>query len=516
MEQSDPKTLVTAETTPPSAEAEDGRPAQMDQRTLSGRSEEDRFDLVIIGGGVGGLVAASGAAQWGARVALIEKEALGGDCLHYGCVPTKTLIRSAKVAALLRRSEEFGLEKTGLRVNFPQVMARMRAVQAEIGQNDDPERFRKMGIRVIFGSGSFLDPQTFEVDGERIRGKKFLLATGSRPVILPIPGLQEAGALTNVTALQLDHLPQSMVILGAGPIGLEFAQVFARLGTQVTVIEKMGQILPREDKEVADLLEGILKKEGIEIITCMETREVRKTSHGKKFVAGQCEICGTLELEVEEVLIAIGRAPNVEGLNLEAAGVRYDRKGIQVDRTLRTTARNIWACGDVAGPYLFTHVAEYQAGIILSNALLPLIRRKADYTVVPWVTYTDPELGRVGLTEAEAREKYGEKNVQVYRFPFQQVDRAVIEGEGEGLIKLVCDRKQRILGAHLLGPGAGELLHEVVLAARARLPITRISQTIHVYPTLAQGVKRACDQYYRQKLFSGWFPKIARRLISFS
>ena len=473
----------------------------------------NQFDIVIIGGGVAGLVTASGAAQFGAKVALVEKESLGGDCLHWGCVPTKTLVNSAKVASLVRRSEEFGIETSGAQVNFEKVISRMRSVQERIGRNDDPERFRKMGVEVIFGEGHFLDPHTFEVDGRQLRAKKFLIATGSRPVVIPIPGLKESGVLTNITALKLDYLPRSMAILGAGPIGLEFAQVFHRLGTKVTVIEKMGQVLPREDKEAADALEAILKEEGIEIVTCMEVKEVKREAGGKRLLAAQCEIHGNLNLEVDEIMIAIGRAPNLEGLNLNLAGVEFDKKGIKADSTLRTTQRHIFAAGDVTGLYAFTHVAEYQAGIVVSNALFPFMNRKADYRVVPWVTYTDPELGRVGLTEEEAKKQYGEKNIQVFRFKFDEVDRAVIEGEGHGLIKLITDKKNQILGAHLLGPNAGELLHEFVLAMKARIPITQISQTIHVYPTLAQSVKRACDQYYRQKLFSGWFPKIARRLI---
>lgn len=485
---------------------------------MTWREFMEPFDLVIIGGGVAGLVSASGAAQLGAKVALIEKESLGGDCLHWGCVPTKTLVYSAKVATLIRRSEEFGIEKENARVNFQKIMSRMRSIQERIGKNDAPERFQKMGVEVVFGEGKFLDPHTFEINqnGKQIRGRKFLIATGSRPVMLPIPGLKESGALTNMTALQLSYLPKSMVILGAGPIGLEFAQVFARLGSKVTVIEKMGQILPREDKEAADTLETILKKEGIEIVTCMEVKEVKRNQEGKRLVAAQCEIHGTLRLDVDEIMIAIGRAPNLEGLNLSFVGVEHDKKGIKVDASMRTNVRHIFAAGDVTGLYPFTHVAEYQAGIVVSNALFPFINRKADYRVVPWVTYTDPELGRVGLTEEEAKKEYGEKNIQVFRFQFEDVDRAVIEGEGHGLIKLLCDKKNQILGVHVLGPNAGELLHEYVLAMKAKIPITQISQSIHVYPTLAQSVKRACDQYYKQKLFSGWFPKLAKRLIPYA
>jgi pyruvate/2-oxoglutarate dehydrogenase complex dihydrolipoamide dehydrogenase (E3) component len=318
--------------------------------------------------------------------------------------------------------------------------------------------------------------------------------------------------LTNVTALELESLPKSITVLGAGPIGMEFAQVFNRLGSKVTVIEKFDQVLPKEEKELSDELEKILLEEGIEIHTCTEVTNVKREG-GMKVLAASCPT-GDKVISSKEILIAIGRSPNVEGLNLEAAGVKYDkRRGIPVDLTMRTNVKHIYACGDVAGPFPFTHMAEYQAGIVLANALFPLVRRKADYRVVPWVTYVDPELARVGLTELEANEKYGKTNVKVYRFKFSEVDRAVIEGEGHGIIKLVCDRKLRLLGAHILGPHAGELIHEYVLAMKLKAPITAISQTIHVYPTVSQAVKRACDQYYREKLFTGWFPKVAKWLI---
>lgn len=478
----------------------------------------DNYDLVIIGGGVGGLVTASGASQLGARVALIEKEALGGDCLHYGCVPTKRLVTSAKVAHTVKNASSFGIDTDNYKVDFKKVMDGMREVQARIAVNDDPERFRKMGVDVIFGIGKFTDPHTFEVNGRKLKGRKFLIATGSSPVILPIKGLAESGALTNVSILKLEELPKSLVVLGAGPIGMEFAQVFSRLGSKVTIIEKMGNILAREETELTDELEKILKDEGIEIHTCTEVTEVTTGTNdenkGKKVLKTQC-VTGEMIIEADEILMAIGRSPNVEGIGLDEAGVKYEkRRGITTDLTLRTSQNHIYACGDVTGPYAFTHTAEYQAGIVISNALFPLPKkRKADYRVVPWVTYTSPELARVGMTETEAIEKHGTDKVSVYRFRFDEVDRAIIEGSGHGMIKLVCDKKARLLGAHLMGPSAGELLHELTLAMKENLPITKISQTIHVYPTLSQAVKRACDQYYKEKLFTGWFPKFTSWVI---
>ena len=483
------------------------------------RTRIQGYDLVVIGGGAGGLVAALGGARLGAKTALVEKRKLGGDCLHYGCVPSKTLIYSAKVYSLIRRAEEFGIGPTQTQLDFKKVMQRMRDVQGKIGEHDRPENFEKQGIKVIFGEGHFEDDHTFAIDGRKLYAKRFIIATGSRPVILPIPGLKESGVLTNETAIDtLDTLPSSIAILGAGPIGMEFAQVFLRLGSKVTVIEKMGQILPREDKEIADTLEGILRQEGMQIVTCTEVKSVR-SSGSKKLLEAVCPLGATHPgagetFEVDEVMIAIGRAPNVEGLGLEVAGVAYTKKGITVNEKMQTSRKHIFAVGDVVGSFPFTHMAEHQGGVALSNAFFPFLGRKADYSAVPWVTYTDPELGRLGETEAEAREKYG--SVRVYRFPFQSTDRAIIEGEERGFIKVICDKKGFILGAHVLGPNGGELLHEFTVAKKNRLPIGQLSSTIHAYPTLAQAVRKSADQYYTEKLFKGFLPKLARLLVRVS
>lgn len=468
-----------------------------------------RFDLTIIGGGVGGLVTASGASQLGAKVALIEKEKLGGDCLHYGCVPTKSLVHTAKLISLMQRATEFGLNHVNVDFEFKNIMDHMRSVQNKIGENDDPKRFEKMGIKLFFGKGSFKDSKTFEVNGTTIKSRKFLIATGSRPITLPIPGLDKVDFLNNIKILALDKLPESLIVIGAGPIGLEFAQVFSRFGSKVTIIEKAGQILPREEKELADILEGVLKKEGIEIVTCVDIKKVEQ-SDNKKIVLAECT--GTeKKFEADELLVAIGRAPNIEDLNLDKIGVRTTRAGIVVDNTMKTTVPNIWACGDVTGMFPFTHMAEYEAGLVVSNALFPLIKRKMDKKVVPWTTFTDPQLARVGLTEEEAK-KQNEK-VKVYRYPFSEHDRAVIDGEPDGLIKLVCTAKGMLLGAHVLGVGAGDLLNEYTFAMKNKLPVQKISGTVHVYPTMGQIVKRGSDQYYKEKLFSGWLPKLSRSWI---
>ncbi|MEE8482994.1 MAG: FAD-dependent oxidoreductase, partial [Nitrospinota bacterium] len=340
------------------------------------------YDIAIIGGGVAGLVTASGAAQFGAKVALVEKGKMGGDCLNYGCVPTKALVHTARIFHKVKNSAEHGIDISSLKFDFRKAMDHMRGIQAEIAKHDDPERFRKMGVDVFLGDGKFADQNTFKVGGQTIKSKKFLIATGSRPVKLPIPGLDKVDSLNNETILELNKLPSSMLILGAGPIGMEYAQIFARFGTKVTVIEKMGQILPREEKELADILEGVFKREGVDVQTCIETKNMEQTNGKIRLTADcqkdQCE----KTFEADKLFAASGRAPNVEGLNLEGIGVAFDRRGIKVDDTLKTTVANIWAAGDVTGMFPFTHMAEYEAGIVISNALFPLVNRKVRKDVV--------------------------------------------------------------------------------------------------------------------------------------
>jgi pyruvate/2-oxoglutarate dehydrogenase complex dihydrolipoamide dehydrogenase (E3) component len=429
-------------------------------------------------------------------------------------VPSKALIHCAKVASLVRRAGEFGIDVPTPSIDFPRAMAYVRQVIETIGRHDSPERFRKLGVDVIQGQASFVDAETLQVGEQRLTSKQCVIATGSRSTIPPIEGLPEAGYLTHVEALNLAHQPRALVILGAGPIGIEFAQLFARLGTKVTVLEVVGQILPREDPEVAHALEGYLRAEGVEIYTCTRAFKV-DVQQGVKVVHGNCDVQGAGKGEVtftaDTLLVATGRAPNVEGLGLERVGVETTEKGIVVDDHLRTTAKHVWACGDVTGKYLFTHVAEYQARLLVGNALFPL-RRKADYRVVPWTTFSDPEVARVGLTEPEARDQYGDK-VRVYRHAFGEVDRAVAEGEPSGFVKLVCDAKGQLLGAHVLGPRGGDLLQPLVLAMREKIPITRLSQTIHAYPTLVEANRRAADQYYLGKLFSGTTGRLLRAWV---
>ena len=471
----------------------------------------DKYDIVIIGGGTGGLIVTSVAAQLGLKVVLIERrEKLGGDCLHTGCVPSKTLIHAAKVASLMRRANEFGLKSVEPEVDLGKVSEHVQSVIDQIQPHDDPERFRSYGAEVIFGHASFTDPHTVEVNGQSIQGRRFVIASGSSPFIPPVPGLDKVSFLTNESIFSLRDLPARLVVLGGGAIGVEMAQAFARLGSTVTIIERLPHLLPQEDSEISDVLAGQLKNEGLKILVSTSAEEVSK-SGDKYLIRCSSKNNSNLEIEADALLVAVGRSPNVEGMGLDKAGVEYDRQGIKVDRRLRSTVKHIFVCGDVAGPYPFTHMAEYQAGIVISNAVFRF-PKKTNYRVVPWVTYSDPELARVGITEKQAKEQG--LDVDVLSFPFRDIDRALAEVETVGEMKLIS-RKGKILGATILGPHAGELIHEIVLAMQAGLKIGDISATIHAYPTLAQISRRTVNTYYGEKLFSertrklvGWINKL--------
>jgi pyruvate/2-oxoglutarate dehydrogenase complex dihydrolipoamide dehydrogenase (E3) component len=481
------------------------------------------YDMVIIGGGTGGLVTASGLAQLGAEVCLIEKEdgMLGGDCLYYGCVPSKTLINSAGLAQKMREADKYGLPAHDPEIDFSKVMDRMWNVIDHIEEHDNAERFREMGVDVRFGDGRFTSPHEFELNGETISGRRFTIATGSSPAVPPIEGIDSVDYMTNVEALRLDELPDSMIVVGGGPIGLELGQTFHRFGCDVHVIETLPCILPKEDEEIACEAHELLENDGLNITTEVRANAVREEDGQVVVNAEKNDKEETLRAET--LLMATGRRPNVEGLNLEAAGVEYDEEsGINVNPTMQTSQGHINAVGDVTGKYPFTHVAEYQAGIVIGNIIsapIPFYSRKADYSVVPWCTFTDPEVARVGMTEDEAIEQFGESNVRVDRFPFTDQDRALIEGKNQGLIKLVYRQTLfgvELKGAHIVGPSAGELIHEYVLAMNNGIKPSGISGTIHVYPTLSQSVKRATDEYFSDVLFSGWIPWIAQKYLSWT
>ncbi len=467
----------------------------------------ERYDIVVIGGGSAGLVVAVGAAKLGARVALVERGRLGGDCLYTGCVPSKTLIRSARFAHETGRAEEFGFAPLEWRFRaetFASITGRVARVVAAVGERDAPEVFRAEGVEIIFGTPRFVSPHELEItrrgagegsgDGgkELIRARRFCVATGSSPAVPEVEGLREAGFITNEEVFHLKTLPPSLVVLGGGPIGLELGQSFARFGSRVTIVEMGGRLLPKEDEEVSAAVEEFLRAEGLEILLNAKAVRASRVTSGEKIVTVE-QGDGTREIRAEEILVATGRVANVGGLNLEAARVRYDARRIFTDDYLRTTSRRVFAAGDVTGHFPFTHMAAYEGALVVRNALFfrPLARR-ADFRVVPWATFTDPEVARVGLTEREAREKFGSTGVRVYRASFAENDRAHAEGSTAGFAKLVCaGRKDRLVGAHLVGAHAGELIHELVLAMRHNFPASAIGGLTHVYPTLSQISQKA-------------------------
>ncbi|MGI9048430.1 MAG: dihydrolipoyl dehydrogenase family protein [Rubrobacteraceae bacterium] len=470
------------------------------------------YDLAVIGGGTAGLVAAAGGASLGAKVALIERDKLGGECLYSGCVPTKALIKSAKVANLMRRASEFGIKDVPVEIDFPAVMARMRRVIGKAGEPDSPERFRKLGVEIFLGDEArFVEPKVISVGGGRLlRSRAVILATGSYAKPPPVDGLAEAGYIDHVSALEMEELPRSMVIIGSGPIGSEFSQMFARFDCRVEVISSSDDPLPKEDPEVSAALRGYLEADGVNFHGGFRAKSVR-VENGEKVVTAKSKESGEeIEVRAEEILVASGRAPSVAGLNLEGVEIAQGENGVKVDEHLMTTAEDVYASGDVTGELLFTHAAEYQSRTALSNALFP-IKRKIDYDAFPWTTFTDPEVARVGLTEEQAREKHGK--IKVFRSRFEDLDRALCDGETEGFVKIVADRRGGILGGHIIGPDAGNYIGEVVLAMKKGISIGALSQTVHVYPTLSESVKKAGDAYYRERLFTERNKKILGALF---
>ena len=458
------------------------------------------YDLVVVGGGTAGLVAAAGGASLGARVALVERDKLGGECLNYGCVPTKALIRSAGVASLMRRAAEFGIRPVSVEVDFPSVMRRMRAAMEKAGERDSPERFRSMGVDVVLGEEAcFVSPTEVSVGGRTLRARGVVVATGSHAEPPPVEGLREAGYLDNVSVLGLEKLPRSMVIIGAGPIGTEFAQMFARFGSRVELICSKQNPLPIEEPEVGRAVVRALSADDVRMHRGYRAVSARREG-GEKVVVARNDAGEEVEARGEEILVAAGRAATIDGLGLENAGVEVGKQGLVVDEHLMTTAEGVYAAGDIIGGPRFTHAAEYMARIALQNVLFP-VKGKTDFSALPWTTFTDPEVARVGLTEAEARKKHD--RVEVYTHDLPDLDRAIVDGEGNGFFKIVTGKRGRILGGHVVAPDAGDVISEAVLAMRKGLPITDLSRTVHTYPTISEGVKGAADSYYRRKLFGG-------------
>ena len=483
----------------------------------------DRYNLAVLGGGSGGLVVAAGGAGLGARVVLFEKGRMGGDCLNTGCVPSKALLRAAKAVKHLREAGRFGIGGGGDPgpQDLKRVMEWVRSRQAVIAPHDSVERFTGLGVDVVQGAGRLVSPREVEGGGRRIRARHVVIATGSRPRVPDLPGLVEAGFLTNESVFDLDRLPGSLLVVGGGPIGAELGQAFARLGSKVTIVSSSAHLCPREDPDVAEGLARCLRAEGVVVLDGAKVARV-EVRGGKKVVtvegpaaAGAAGAAGAAPLPsaiaVDEILVAAGRAPNLEGLGLDAAGVAFTPSGITTDLRGRTNVPSVWAIGDVAGGPLFTHWAGHQARVVLRNTLFPGTAA-CDRENLCWTTFTDPELARVGLSETEARER-GVPH-RVFCVPFTGVDRAVCDGEGEEaqcfFAKVVASPKGKILGAAILHPRAGDLLAELVLAKRWGVTLPQISATIHAYPSLSEISRALGDAYQRTRLSPGSRSRLER------
>ncbi len=495
----------------------------------------NEYDLTIIGGGSAGLVLAVAGAKLGVKTALVEKHRLGGDCLWTGCIPSKAILKSAKIAHYVKESEKYGIRVKDNQVDFGRVMAYVRSTQHTIEQeHDNPERFRKIGVDVIFGEGHFESPTTFVVEDTEngqtltLKSKKFVITTGSRPTAPDIPGMGSGDYLDSENVWELDQLPERLLVIGAGPIGIELGQAFHRLGTEVTIAQRSDRILAKEDTEVSEKMLSYLREDGVEIllntnpvqidridpslneelnpdIAVWEPQDTEASEYRVQLKAA--DTGAEREIIVDRILIAAGRTPNIEGLGLEKIGVRVGKSGVEVNNKLQTTVKNIYAAGDVIGHYLFTHVAAFQATQIVRNIFFPG-SSAINYSVVPWTTFCDPEVARCGLTEVEAREKHGK--VDIFRVDLHDVDRAVAEGEMKGFIKVIATRwKGKILGVHLVGPSAGEVVHEFVLAMSAGIPLRKLAGIIHVYPTFSSIAWRVAGKW----LAEGTLIQTLRRLF---
>jgi pyruvate/2-oxoglutarate dehydrogenase complex dihydrolipoamide dehydrogenase (E3) component len=455
-----------------------------------------RYHLVVLGAGTAGLVTAAGAAGLGARVALVERHLMGGDCLNYGCVPSKALIASSRAAAAVREAGRFGVRvPPGTTVDFPAVMERLRRLRADLSPADGAERFRGLGVDVFLGEGRFSGPEQVEVGGKTLHFRKAVLATGARAAQPDIPGLAEVGFLTNETVFSLTALPRRLAVIGAGPIGCELAQAFARLGSEVTLLGRQPQVLPREDAAAAEVVRRAMAHDGVRLVLgCHITRAEQQGADKVLFLAEECP-----QVRADAILVGVGRAPNVEGLNLEEARVEYDTKeGVHVDDRLRTTNRLIYAAGDVCSRYKFTHAADAMARIVIQNALF-LGRKKVSALTIPWCTYTDPEVAHVGLYPEEAEQRG--IAVDTFEVSFDHVDRAVLDGETDGFVKVhVRKGKDRIVGATVVARHAGEMISELTLAMTTGAGLGTLARTIHPYPTQAEAFRKAGDAYNRTRL----------------
>ena len=473
------------------------------------------YNLVVIGGGAAGLNVALASARVGAKVALIEKDRLGGECTNTACVPSKALLRAAKAAHEVRGASRFGVEVGEVRVDFPKVMARIREVVDGFRHGETPEHLGEKGVEVILGTPKFDGYGTVLVDGSRrVEGKSFVIATGSRPAVPPIPGLRESGYLTNETIWSLDALPESLLILGGGPVAVEFGQAFARLGAKVTILEKNAQILHREEPEAAATLREAMAAEGVTFLTGRDATGVGKKD-GRILVKHRATDGGdSSEVEGSHLLVATGREANVEGFGLEALGIHASpEKGIPVDDSLATTAPRVYAIGDVIARDRFTHAAERMAAVVFQNAVLKLPKKYRD-EAIPRTVFTEPEFAAVGLTEAEAREKHGEVRVQT--LDLAKVDRLRIDGDGGGFAKVVATPRGKVLGAVIVGPGATLAIQELTLAIEHGLTVSDLGGTVHPYPTTASAVRSIANRFAASRLEGGWVRSALKWVYGFT
>ncbi len=467
-------------------------------------------DICVIGGGSGGLTAAAAAAAFGVEVVLLEKGEMGGDCLNYGCVPSKALLAAGKHAEAMRHGSRFGIADVEPQVNFGDVNRHVRGVIEAIAPNDSIERFTALGVRVIPEAGRFADRRTVVAGEYEIRARRFVIATGSSPMVPPIPGLDEVDYLTNETLFDQTRKPGHLIVIGGGPIGMEMAQAHRRLGSQVTVVEAL-KALGKDDPELAAVVLERLRGEGVVIREGAQVTRVEK--RGKTGVRVHVETAdGSDTVDGTHVLVAVGRAVNVDGLDLEQAGIAYDRRGINVTGKLRTTNRRVYAIGDVAGGLQFTHVAGHHGALVLRPLLFRLPAR-VNTAIIPWVTYTDPELAHVGLSEDAARA--GKKSVTILRWPYSENDRAQAEHKTTGMIKVIVGRRGRILGASIAGANAGEMINLWALAVARKMTVRDITSYVAPYPTMSEIGKRAAVSYYGASTRNPWVRGLVRFLTRF-
>ncbi|MCK5777237.1 MAG: FAD-dependent oxidoreductase [Rhodospirillales bacterium] len=469
-----------------------------------------KTDICVIGAGSGGLSVAAGAQQMGADTVLIEKHKMGGDCLNFGCVPSKALLAAGHAAQNVRDADRFGVDADKPKVDASRVFEHVHGAIAAIEPNDSVERFTGLGVEVIQAAGRFIDPKTVVAGEAHITARRFVIATGSSPFVPPIPGLEGVDFFTNETIFYADKLPEHLIVIGGGPIGIELAQAHRHLGCEVTILE-LFNVMPKDDPELVGVVRRQLDADGVVIREGVKIARVEKADSGVAVVLETDE--GEEKVTGSRLLIATGRRANVDGLGLDAAGVAHSPKGVEVDTRLRTSNKKIFAIGDVAGGLQFTHVAGYHAGVVIKNALFRL-PAKADHSCVPWVTYTSPELAQVGLTERQAREKHGD-DIRILRWPYHDNDRAQAEGKTEGMVKAITSKKGVILGCGIAGAGAGELIQTWVLAMSQKIKIGGVATMIAPYPTLGEVSKRAAGSFYTPSLFSEKTRKIVRFLAKF-